>query len=914
MAYQSKSNRMFLATSLSAALVATVVAPTASFAAGTEFPDVAKNHQYYSTIQALSEAGVVTGMPNGNFDLGGKVTRSQASQMVAKILKLKADAPATPFADVKAGAWYTDSINALYAAGFIKGLDKDTFAPDKTMTRAEFAQLIVAAYDIPVKEAKTPFTDVKAGAWYESAIETLYAQGLIKGQTATTFGPNETIKRGDFAYLLANTDYKFGDTLKKPAVVKSVEAIKDITVQEGEEVVLPKEVTVTYEDKTTDKVAVAWDTTKLDTTKPGTYALTGTIAGTELTASVKVVVEAATPQVKSVTAINATQVEVKFNKAIDADTVFANGKSGAFKATVKLTTLDKVDSGSLTGTLSVDGKTLTVTAQHVLSKRYDVVVDGVKTTDSKEVTKYAEMITIAADTTAPTITGTEQISANKVKINFSEPVKAYNTATLKYADGTTVAGVTVSIAAGATSVTVDLSDSKVEMNKPITITFIGLQDQAGNLITPNPATVTVTKQQVDGVKPTVSSVTQTGAKTFNVKFSKDLAAVPTVTVSGYNVDTITKVSDSEYKVAVTADLTGVQNVTVTAGYKDLAGQAGEAVTKVVTFVKDTATPKATSVKTVTVDGAEYLELTFDKDVTEGDITVRGSYTKDYVTTPVNSTTVATTYASTSSKKVVRTPLSGIAKVEGGVYTLDVVSSSVNSLTGIAFEKTSASFTRGKDVASNTTKLGAPVVAQGATNDTVTVTFTGQVEGASATNIANYTVDGAVVETAALEAYGATEDGKQVVTLTLKKDSNAFTGKRNITVQNVKALGSSVTMDKYTVNTVSLNENVRPTVTKAVLTSNNEITLTFSENVYDVTNGAGADFELYIGGTKATATTLATENVTKANAKNTLKLTVGGTALTADDLAKGLTVKEASSIDVKDAIDNALNFTTAAVSQ
>ncbi|MFJ5623519.1 S-layer homology domain-containing protein [Peribacillus loiseleuriae] len=226
MAYQPKSHRKFLATSLSAALVATVVAPTAGFAA--EFPDVSKDHQYYSTIQALADAGVVTGMPNGNFDLGGKVTRAQASQMVAKILKLATDAPATPFKDVKKDAWYTNSINALYAAGSIKGLDKDTFAPDKTMTRAEFAQLIVTAYDIPVKEAKTPFTDVKAGAWYQSAIETLYANGLIKGQTATSFGPNETIKRGDFAYLLANTDYKFGDTIKAPGFnIVEVTALDD---------------------------------------------------------------------------------------------------------------------------------------------------------------------------------------------------------------------------------------------------------------------------------------------------------------------------------------------------------------------------------------------------------------------------------------------------------------------------------------------------------------------------------------------------------------------------------------------------------------------------------------------------------------------------------------------------------------
>ncbi len=86
---------------------------------------------------------------------------------------------------------------------------------------------------------------------------------------------------------------------------------------------------------------------------------------------------------------------------------------------------------------------------------------------------------------------------------------------------------------------------------------------------------------------------------------------------------------------MTTNLDGLQNVTVNAGYTDLAGQTGKAVTKVVTFVQDDVAPKATSVKVVQVDGAEYLELTFDKDVTEGNITVSGSYTKDYVTSPVS---------------------------------------------------------------------------------------------------------------------------------------------------------------------------------------------------------------------------------------------------------------------------------------
>ncbi|WP_252503828.1 S-layer homology domain-containing protein [Sporosarcina sp. Marseille-Q4943] len=944
---QPKKYRNFMIGAASAALVATAVAPVASAA---QFTDVKEDSTHAPAINALVEAGVINGYTDGTFQPNKTLTRSDVVKMMGKwLVSLGYEVPT----DYKTNPRFKDHTSKTndellkYAAlvkdnGVFNGYPDGTLGAGYDITRENMAIVLVRAYDaihktdlvtlVKETEFDKDVTDLaKAKAEARPYIDVLdYFD--ITNPVAPQFNPKNTTTRGQFASFLYKTsivELEAEVDTEAPKLVYDGE--KTLNVEYGAEFTAPK---VTATDNVDEEIEVTSVITNeagerltaIDTKVPGTYKVTYSAvdaAGNnaeELVVTV-VVAEPANLEVASVEGINATQVEVKFNLPVDKATLFADGKSGEFKANVvSLTSLDNVQPGDLAGELSNDGKTLTITAANVLSKRYDVVIDGLKSYNGKDIVKYEKMVTIAADEKAPTITGTEQISANKVKINFSEPVKAYSGATLKYADGTTVTGASVTVDAGATSVIVDLSSDSVEVNKQITITFIGLQDQAGNLLTPNPATVTVVKQQVDGIKPTVSNVTQTGAKTFNVKFTKDVVLPTTqgvidvnnLTVSGYDVSKIEKVSDSEYKVTVTTNLDGLQNVTVNAGYKDLAGQTGEAITKVVTFVKDAAAPKATSVKVVNVDGVEYLELNFDKDVTEGDITVSGSYTKDYVTTPVGSKTVAATYASTSNKKVVRTPLNGFASVEGGVYTLDVVSSTVNSLSGIAFDKTSTSFTRGKDVASNKTKLAAPVITQ-SSNDTVTVTFTGQVDGASATDVANYKVDGAEVESATLGTFDA-EANKQVVTLKLKADSNKFTGTRNISVQNVKALGSSVTMDKYIENTVSLTENVRPTVTKAVLTANNEITLTFSENVYDATNEAAADFELYIGENKVTATTLATENVAKDGAKNTLKLTVSGTALTAADIAKGLTVKAASTIDVKDEKDNALNFTSVTVSQ
>ena len=165
--------------------------------------------------------------------------------------------------------------------------------------------------------------------------------------------------------------------------------------------------------------------------------------------------------------------------------MFTNGKNGALKANISLSSLDKLNVGALTGELSADGKSLIITSKEVLLKRYDVFIDGVKAIDGTAIDKYEEMITIAADKTAPSIINVERISASQVKVKFSEPMKAFATVSFKYADGSAVTGVTGNIAAGADEVVFTMAKNVIA-NKDIVATFIGAQDQVGNLITPNP--------------------------------------------------------------------------------------------------------------------------------------------------------------------------------------------------------------------------------------------------------------------------------------------------------------------------------------------------------------------------------------------------------------------------------------------
>lgn len=302
----------------------------------------------------------------------------------------------------------------------------------------------------------------------------------------------------------------------------------------------------------------------------------------------------------------------------------------------------------------------------------------------------------------------------------------------------------------------------------------------------------------DGVVPTVASITQSGSTKFVVKFSEQLQANPTVSINGTAVLPENVVKDAndgtQYIVTAPAALDGATTIIVS-NFADLSGEAGKEVSKVVTFVKDTAASKVISSAVVAdeTNRKEYLELTFDKDVVLGaapTVDGVGSYVQDYITTPIGASDLSATnvaYKSKDNKKVIRIELAALLGTtfdkENATYTLDLTFADVKSEAGVNVENAKSTFKRGKDgVAANVDVVAVTGVAQGTDNNKVAVTFDKAVDGATATNPANYKIDGAVVESVTLNPVSGST---QVAILNLKADSNAFTGKRNITIENIR---------------------------------------------------------------------------------------------------------------------------------
>ena len=109
--------------------------------------------------------------------------------------------PGKTFSDIT-GHPYQTAIEALASRGIISGISDTAFAPDDTMTRAQFATIITNSLGLlPV--SSDIFSDVPGDSWYAPYVGTAFQYGIVKGTSNTTYSPEATITREEAAVMVA---------------------------------------------------------------------------------------------------------------------------------------------------------------------------------------------------------------------------------------------------------------------------------------------------------------------------------------------------------------------------------------------------------------------------------------------------------------------------------------------------------------------------------------------------------------------------------------------------------------------------------------------------------------------------------------------------------------------------------------
>lgn len=146
----------------------------------------------------------IVGYPDGNVKPSGSITRAEVATIFFRLLteevRTANSTQNNSLSDVTRGQWFNHAISTLSAMGIVKGKTDGSFDPDAPITRAEFAA-IAARFDDKDTDTSSNFTDISSH-WAKNEIGIAANKGWINGYPDNTFRPDQNITRAEAMTLV----------------------------------------------------------------------------------------------------------------------------------------------------------------------------------------------------------------------------------------------------------------------------------------------------------------------------------------------------------------------------------------------------------------------------------------------------------------------------------------------------------------------------------------------------------------------------------------------------------------------------------------------------------------------------------------------------------------------------------------
>lgn len=795
------------------AATATLVASAiAPVASAASFTDVSAN--YKNAVDYLVENNITQGLTATKFGTQDNLTRKDAAIWLAKALELDVDnAPESGFTDVPERS--RKAVNALKHAGYVQGKSDTSFGADDSLKRGEMALILAKAYDLKGDGATLKFTDVSSR--YSDAVKAMVANEITQGKSTTSFGTDDLIKRGEMAIFMYKAENLYAE-----------------------------------------------------------------------------------PEVVSVSAVNANEIKIEFNNELDkttAETVtnytlnnvaFVAGQDKAVLQKDKKSVVIKLGaSGVVTGGLLSHNTAYEITASTNITD-----TKGNKLSDENR-----SKTLLFKDAVKPTVSSVTTDESGDVTVTFSERLKTSVVPTIVINEVTvTPANITVNDDGTVSVSNVDPALSGLTVNKTYTIVVSGAQDLLGNVMNLHSQSF---NYSVINEEPTVVSVAADGEKSIEVKFDEALSAnlVNGTTVKVYKGASLiaaTPVSSDNKTFNLNLNYADVYGAgensalirVVFEGYKDAQGNVGHKYETNVTLTKDTVKPV---IESTSFDGStDILTVNFSEGLSA---VTAANYAPNLYVTDVNGVRYDVSTSDTAATELLtlvdvnagdETITFNASEFANGTYylTLQAGAFKDQANTPNANAAQTVTFTVGNS--SDTTKPTVSTVSE-VTKGQFNVVFSEPVKGGnvagSATSYTNYQINGATLPAGTTIFLDQT---KTIATITLPEGTVPNTGVKLVTVSNVQDLAGNVLATDT--KTATLTDNTKPVLKTASVNASNQLVLEFSEAFASAPTAT--DVEVSVNGTAIPAGSLVV-NVDPSNAKKYIVTATGYNFATGNIVVKTL---------------------------
>ena len=170
----------------------------------------------YPLLVVGGHEAYMSGEEGARFYPDRAMTRAEMAQVLYNLLASYPPVTGGSFSDVSAGAWYATAVNTLVELDVLSGYEDGTFRPNNAVTRAEFVTAVCKCFD-NLSTGSAGFSDV-SGHWAEGFINQAVAEDWISGFPDGTFRPDESIQRCQVTAILNKALERTGSGFAADAV------------------------------------------------------------------------------------------------------------------------------------------------------------------------------------------------------------------------------------------------------------------------------------------------------------------------------------------------------------------------------------------------------------------------------------------------------------------------------------------------------------------------------------------------------------------------------------------------------------------------------------------------------------------------------------------------------------------------
>ncbi|QKS72682.1 S-layer homology domain-containing protein [Paenalkalicoccus suaedae] len=165
--------------------------------------DVNVGDWFYQDVTYIQNQGYIQGFPDGTFKPQTHVTREQVALILGRYAYSSPPAiRSTSFSDVGTNSQAAPYIRAFSDQGIINGYPDGTFRPNQTIKRGDMAMIIAKGFLQETPVSMTQPRDTRPGDYYYHAVRKLYEAGVSQGYQDGRFLPNEPVTRAEFAAIV----------------------------------------------------------------------------------------------------------------------------------------------------------------------------------------------------------------------------------------------------------------------------------------------------------------------------------------------------------------------------------------------------------------------------------------------------------------------------------------------------------------------------------------------------------------------------------------------------------------------------------------------------------------------------------------------------------------------------------------